>query len=189
MIRLATEQDAPAIRAIYAPIVERTAISFETEPPSAEEMRRRIAATLSVYPWLVQEDERRILSYAYAGPHRARPAYRWSVDVTVYVAPDAHRRGIGRSLYTALFEVLQRQRFHAAFAGITLPNQASVGLHEAVGFAPVGIYRSVGFKLGAWHDVGWWQRPLGPTALSPSEPSLLEAVAADPALASYWRNR
>jgi phosphinothricin acetyltransferase len=123
-------------------------------------MSKRIAATLTSCPFIVIEEEDGVLGYAYAGPHRARPSYRWSVDVTVYTAPHAQRRGLGRALYTELLDRLIRQGFHAAFAGIALPNDKSVGLHEALGFHHLGTYREVGFKLGKWHDVGWWQRPL-----------------------------
>ena len=177
MIRLAAGRDAPAIAAIYAPIVARTAISFEIDPPSAEEMVRRIATSLPAYPWLVGEEGGSVQGYAYAGPHRARPAYRWSVDVTIYVADGARRHGVGRALYGALLEILRCQGYHAAFAGITLPNAGSVGLHEAMGFAPVGIFRAAGFKLGTWHDVGWWQRQLGPAPAHPADPRPLDAIA------------
>lgn len=170
VIRLATPADAPALRAIYAPIVTDTMISFELEPPTDDEVAVRIGKTLPAYPWLVLERDGRILGYAYAGAHRARPAYRWSVDVSVYVAEAGRRQGIGRSLYEHLFVLLQRQGYRAAFAGIALPNPASVALHEAVGFTALGVYRDVGFKLGSWHDVGWWQRPIGDRLGQPAEP-------------------
>lgn len=159
-IRVARPEDGDALAAIYRPYVLDTAISFEDVPPNAAEMSERIAATLTTCPFLVFEDDAGVLAYAYAGPHRARPAYRWSVDVTVYAAPHAHRRGIGRALYTELLDRLTRQGFHTAFAGIALPNDKSVGLHEALGFHHLGTYREVGFKFGRWHDVGWWRRPL-----------------------------
>ncbi|MBT9474086.1 MAG: arsinothricin resistance N-acetyltransferase ArsN1 family B [Pseudomonadota bacterium] len=159
-IRVARPEDGDALAAIYRPYVLDTAISFEDVPPTPAEMSERIAATLMTCPFLVFEDDTGVLAYAYAGPHRARPAYRWSVDVTVYAAPRAHRRGIGRALYTELLDRLTRQGFHAAFAGIALPNDKSVGLHEALGFHHLGTYREVGFKFGRWHDVGWWRRPL-----------------------------
>jgi phosphinothricin acetyltransferase len=168
-VRGATRGDAAQIAAIYAPIVERTAISFEEHAPDAHEMAQRIEATLGSYPWLVADETGTILGYAYASEHRVRAAYRWSADVTIYVAPQAHRRGVGRALYGRLFEIVDRQGIRAVFAGITLPNQASVGLHEACGFAHVGTYRSVGFKLGRWHDVGWWQKTLGPVDVAPAE--------------------
>ena len=161
-IRLATESDAAAIASLYRPIVESTAISFETEPPDESEMRRRIAATTPAYPWLVCEREGVVTGYAYASRHRVRAAYQWSVDVSVYVDALHRRAGIARGLYTSLFAILAAQGFFNAFAGITLPNAASVALHEHLGFQPIGISRNVGFKLGAWRDVGWWQRPLQP---------------------------
>jgi phosphinothricin acetyltransferase len=176
VIRLATPADAPALQAIYAPIVAGTVISFELTPPTVGEMADRIRKTLPAYPWLVLERDGQILGYAYAGAHRARPAYRWSVDVSVYVAEAGRRRGIGRALYERLLALLRRQGFQAAFAGIALPNPASVALHEAVGFVPLGIYRDVGFKLGAWHDVGWWQCPVGDRPADPAEPRLVTEV-------------
>ncbi|MBN9528559.1 MAG: N-acetyltransferase [Alphaproteobacteria bacterium] len=174
-IRMAREADASAIQAIYAPLVRDTAISFEDEPPSVAEMARRIRETLAVYPYLVAEEEGGVLGYVYAGPHRARAAYRWSVDVTAYVAAGGRRRGVGRALYGVLMDTLTRQGFHAAYAGIALPNDASVALHEAVGFEALGVYREVGFKHGRWHDVGWWRRPLA-RATPPAEPATFMQV-------------
>ena len=169
-IRQAQARDAAMIAAVYAPYVRDTTISFETEPPAAEEMSRRIAAIVARHPWLVAEQGGRILGYAYAGEHRSRAAYRWDVDVAVYLAAEAQRRGIGRRLYLALFEVLRRLGYVNAYAGISLPNAASVGLHEALGFTPVGIYRKVGYKHGAWHDVGWWALGLVLPPSTPAEP-------------------
>jgi L-amino acid N-acyltransferase YncA len=160
-VRVARISDAHDICAIYAPIVINTPISFEAVPPSVAEMEVRIRDTLSMLPYLVCEASGRVVGFAYAGSHRTRAAYRWSVDVTVYVADGARRTGVGLSLYRALLAILRRQRFHSAFAGITLPNDGSVALHEAVGFRNLGIYREVGFKLGRWHDVGWWRLSLG----------------------------
>lgn len=168
-VRIATVDDAAVIASIYAPYVLGTAITFEEEPPSAEEMADRIAATLPTYPYLLFEERGTVLGYAYAGAHRARAAYRWSVDVTAYAHMDAHRRGVGRALYDELLRRLTGQGFHAAFAGIALPNEKSVGLHEAMGFQHLGTYAEVGFKLGRWHDVGWWRRPLA-HGLPTSEP-------------------
>ena len=171
MIRLATAaSDAGAAAAIYAPYVTGAVISFEAVPPSAEEMASRIASTLSYAPYLVYEKDGEVLGFAYAARHRERAAYRWSVDVSVYVHERTHRQGVGRALYTSLFALLRLQGFYAAHAGITLPNPRSVGLHEAVGFVPVGVYRSVGFKRGGWHDVGWWELTLQPHASAPGEP-------------------
>jgi phosphinothricin acetyltransferase len=159
-VRVAGLGDAEAVAAIYAPYVLETAISFEEEPPSGSEMASRISATLPTHPFLVFEEDRRVLGYAYAGAYMARAAYRWSANVSVYVAGDAHRRGIGRTLYTSLLAILRRQGFHSLFAGIALPNDNSVGLHEALGFVHLGTYQEVGFKFGRWHDVGWWRLAL-----------------------------
>jgi len=169
-LRPAEQRDAEAIADIYAPIVRDTAISFETEPPSAAVMAERIENTLQQRPWLVATDGDEVLGYAYASEHRQRTAYRWSVDVTAYIAESARRRGVGRRLYGALIPMLRAQGFRSAFAGIALPNDASVGLHEAVGFEALGVYRDVGFKLGAWRDVGWWSLQLTDSAAPPSEP-------------------
>lgn len=147
-----------------------SAVSFETVPPDAAAMAERVRVTLERHPWLVCERAGRVVGYAYAGPQRARPAYRWNAEVSAYVAADALRRGVGRALYGELLRILAGQGFHNAYAGITLPNPASVGLHEALGFCPVGVYRRVGFKRGAWHDVGWWHRELHPPTPDPPEP-------------------
>jgi L-amino acid N-acyltransferase YncA len=176
IIRLATEHDAEQIAAIYAPNVTDTIISFELEPPSADEMRRRIEVTLERYPWLVCERQGRVLGYAYAGAHGSRAAYQWSVDVSVYVHKDARRAGVGRALYASLVAALEVQGFYNAYAGATLPNPASVGLHEAVGFRPVGVYCGVGYKLGAWRDVVWWHLPLRERVAEPDPPADLPSV-------------
>jgi L-amino acid N-acyltransferase YncA len=175
-IRLAHAHDAEAIAAIYRPFVEGTSISFETIPPDREEMAGRIMETIAFYPWLVCEVEGRVAGYAYATRHRVRAAYRWSIDSSVYVAAEYWRCGIGRGLYVSLFSILAAQGFFNAYAGITLPNPASVALHESVGFKPVGVYRRVGYKLGAWHDVGWWQRVLGAHQEAPAEPLDLATI-------------
>jgi L-amino acid N-acyltransferase YncA len=175
-IRLAETVDAEAMAAIYHPVVESTTISFETEPPDRDEIARRLADTQVAYPWLVCEIGGRVAGYAYASQHRMRAAYQWSVDTSVYVDAAWRRSGVGRGLYQSLFAILAAQRFFNAFAGIALPNPASVALHEAVGFEPIGVYRRVGFKLGAWHDVGWWQRSLRAHDASPATPLPLDAV-------------
>jgi phosphinothricin acetyltransferase len=177
MIRLAEERDAEAIQRIYAPFVLQTAVSFEIEPPSADEMRSRIAATLARLPWLVCERQENVIGYAYASPHRARAAYGWSVDVTIYIHEEHRRHGVGRALYTSLLAALRLQGFYNAYAGVTLPNPGSVGLHEAMGFQPVGIYRDVGYKFGKWHDVGWWQLALRDRS-APAAPENLASVVA-----------
>lgn len=180
-VRLATENDAEQIVGIYAPIVRDAAISFEVDPPTVDEMRRRIAETLERVPWLVCERAGEILGYAYASTHRERAAYQWAVDVSVYVHEHTRRSGVGRALYSSLFKLLALQGFYNAYAGITLPNPASVDLHESLGFQPVGVYRSVGYKLGAWHDVGWWQLPLKIPSGPPTPPVEIRVVRESPA--------
>ena len=184
MIRLAGPGDAAAVAAIYAPYVTGASTSFEYVPPDAAEIASRIASTSSYTPYLVLESDGEVLGFAYASKHRERAAYQWSVDVSVYVHDRAHRRGVGRALYESLFALLRLQGFYSAHAGITLPNPASVGLHEALGFRPVGVYRSVGFKHGAWHDVGWWQLPLRERTGTPDPPRPLAEAQRDPGWAA-----
>jgi phosphinothricin acetyltransferase len=173
---MAAKQDAAQVAAIYAPVVRETAISFEVDPPDEAEMRSRIARTLEQLPWLVCAADDEVLGYVYASPHRTRAAYRWSVDVAVYVHPAHRRQGVGRALYTSLLAVLPLQRYYNAYAGITLPNPGSVGLHESMGFEPVGVYQRVGYKLGRWHDVGWWSLALQDHDLAPAPPLPVTAV-------------
>jgi phosphinothricin acetyltransferase len=160
-VRHANEDDAEACAAIYAPYVTDTAITFEYEPPSADEMARRIAAAQRAHAWLVLEDDGRVVGYAYGGPYKERAAYRWSSEVSVYLETGRRRSGSGRLLYAALFERLAERGFHTLVAGMTLPNDASEGLHRAMGFEPIGIFRRVGWKHGQWRDVAWAQRSLG----------------------------
>ncbi len=169
-IRFAEASDAAAIAAIYAPNVESAAISFELVPPSVEEMAGRLARISAQYPWLVCEIDGRVAGYVYACQHRERAAYRWAVDVTVYVDAAFRRRGVGRALYTSLLELLRQQGYTKALAGITLPNAGSVGVHESVGFERVAVFPRVGHKLGAWRDVGWWQVDLQSDDGEPVEP-------------------
>lgn len=177
-IRMATEADGDAVQAIYAPYVRDTFISFELDVPGVDEMRERIRKTLALFPWLVYEnDQGRVAGYVYASRHRERAAYQWSVDGAVYIDNSAHRQGIGRRLYTSLFALLRLQGLYNVYAGITLPNEGSVGLHKAVGFQPVGVYKNVGYKLGAWHDVSWWS-----LALQPATAAVMEAVPVPPRL-------
>jgi phosphinothricin acetyltransferase len=178
--------DGAACAAIYAPSVTVGVASFEEVAPGATEMSERIARTSEQYPWLIAQDGSHILGYAYAGQHRARSAYRWAADTAVYVSPEHHRRGVGRALYGALLPLLRRQGLYAAVAGITLPNAASVGLHERMGFVLIGHYRDIGFKQGEWRTVGWWQAQLrepvpGQTPAEPGPPARLDAVDADAA--------
>ena len=172
MIRSADpERDAAACAAIYAPYVLHTPATFEDVAPDAREMEERIRRIQATYPWLVAEQDGRVVGYAYASRHRERAAYRWACDVAVYVGAVHQRNGIGRRVYEELFERLRAQGFHVAVAGIALPNDASVGLHEALGFALVGVHRAIGWKAGAWRDVGWWQLRLLPAGdAPPSEP-------------------
>lgn len=176
IIRLATEHDAEQILTIYTPFVANTATSFELVPPTVQEMQQRIAGTLTAFPWLVCAQHEKVLGYAYASKHRVRAAYQWSADTSVYVHPDIRRAGVGRALYSSLFRILALQGIYNLYAGVALPNPASVGLHEAMGFQPIGVYRAVGYKLGAWHDVGWWHLPLQERPADPQPPLALEAV-------------
>jgi L-amino acid N-acyltransferase YncA len=169
-VRSATTADASACAAIYAPYVSDTVVTFETVPPTPPEMAERIAAALRTHAWLVLEDDGRIVGYAYAGPFKSRAAYRWSCEVSVYLEIGRRRTGAGRMLYDALFGRLVERGFRTAVAGMTLPNDASVGLHAAMGFEPVGIYRRIGWKNGAWHDVAWTQRSLMLGDGPPTEP-------------------
>jgi L-amino acid N-acyltransferase YncA len=164
-------RDAAACVVIYSPHVEAGATSFEEDPPDPSRFAERIAETAKAYPWLVAERGGEVVGYAYACPHRYRPAYRWAVEVSVYVDSKEHGRGHGRALYSELMARLRKQRFHVACAGVTLPNPASVALHESLGFVPVGIYRRIGWKDGSWRDVGWWQLELRPPGDGkPAEP-------------------
>jgi L-amino acid N-acyltransferase YncA len=161
------ERDAAACAAIYAPHVETTPVSFEEQAPGLEEMAARIERVAATHPWLVAEDGEGVAGYAYACRHRERAAYRWAADVSVYVVEARRGQGYGRRLYEALLERLRRQRFQVACAGITLPNEASVGLHERLGFVRVGVSPRIGWKAGRWHDVGWWHLELAPPAAEP----------------------
>ena len=164
ILRPASSSDCQQIAAIYGVYVETTPITFETEAPSADEMARRMQALRPRYPYLVAEKDGDIMGYAYAGAFRTRAAYQWSAETTVYLAPSAHRQGLGRRLYRHLLGILKLQGFHGAFAGITLPNDASVGLHESLGFHQVGQYPRAGYKLGQWYDVGTWYLELNSPA-------------------------
>ena len=166
------DADAAAVAAIYRPVVDAGVASFEELAPSRDVMAARMSTTLERLPWMVavDGDEDRVAGYAYAGPHRERDGYRWSVDVSVYVEGRHHGRGLGRALYAELFALLRRQRYVNAFAGIALPNPASVALHESIGMALVGVYRAVGYKFGAWHDVAWYGMRLAEPRDPPDEP-------------------
>lgn len=176
LIRRCTPADAQALAAIYDPIVAETHISFEYIPPGPSEMRHRITTADDFFPWLLLERDGGVVGYAYASAHRSRFGYRWSVEVSAYVAPTARRQGAARRLYTDLFQILAAQGYHAAFAGVTLPNEPSCDLHRNVGFTVVGVFHAVGFKQGAWRDVMWFERLLRPATEAPSEPLALSAV-------------
>ncbi|MBI4402771.1 MAG: N-acetyltransferase [Deltaproteobacteria bacterium] len=163
-------KDAPILSDIYRPYVEETAISFETEPPSATEFTARIEKIASRYPWIVCECQGQVVGYAYASKHRDRAAYRWCVDVAVYLDQNFHGRGLGRRLYERLISELRELGYVNAFAGIAMPNEKSIGLHKSLGFEEVGTYRTAGYKLGRWHDVSWWQLKLRECVTAPAEP-------------------
>lgn len=186
-IRLATVADGAALAAIYAPAVESQATSFELEPPDASEMGRRVAAVTAKTPWLVCVYRGAVIGYAYGSQHRDRAAYAWSAEVSAYVHPNAQRAGVGKALYTSLFAVLSLQGFRNAYAGITLPNAASVRLHEAVGFTPVGVYHDIGYKFGRWHDVGWFERALGPHETEVRPPCPISEIAPEPSFIAALR--
>jgi L-amino acid N-acyltransferase YncA len=180
-IRLARAADAAQIQAIYAPVVRDTAISFELEPPTVEEMSARIEKTrIAELPWLVHDDAGDILGYAYAGKYRERPAYHWAVEVSVYVHERARGTGLGRALYTSLFSVLAFQHYQTVCAGATMPNDASVRLHDSLAFKRVGLFENVGYKFGRWHDTMWWVKQIGAYAVpAPDTIPLSAAVGMD----------
>jgi phosphinothricin acetyltransferase len=173
--RLATPADAEQVLAVYGPYCS-TPISFELEPPSVEDMRRRMAKILEHYPWLLCEERGEVKGYVYACAHRERAAYHWSVDTAVYIHPQRRGRGIGRALYTSLFKMLPLQGYINAYAGVTLPNPASVGLHETMGFQRIGVYRQVGYKCEAWHDVAWYEMLLQPRPSQPQPPKSVKEI-------------
>ena len=175
-IRLASPEDSTECQEIYAPYVRDTPISFELTPPTAETVENRIERTLDTLPWLIFESGDDILGYAYAGQYRARAAYQWVVESSVYVDGDHHRRGIACGLYTSLFEILRLQGYFAVLAGMTLPNPSSVEFHRAMGFEPIGVYEDIGYKDGQWYDVEWMQRQLRPPADDPEPPVSLREL-------------
>ena len=180
-IRLADpDRDAPAVAEIYRPSVETGFASFEEVAPSADEMRRRMAGILARTPWLVatEDDPASVIGYAYAGPHRERAGYRWAVDISAYVDGDHRGLGVGSALYEALIPILRDQRFVTVHAGVTQPNEASNRLHRAIGMELVGVYRSVGYKAGAWYDVAWYGMSIAPPAVPPEEPIPLPELRA-----------
>ena len=181
VIRPAQADDGAAVAAVYAPYVRETAVSFEEVPPTAQAMAERISGTLDTHPWLVAERAGEVIGYAYAGKHSQRAAYRWTVDVTVYVRDGKGRTGVGRRLYQALLATLRMPGFRSAFAEVVLPNPGSARLHEAMGFKPVGVHHDIGHKLGRWHDIGYWRLGLADGAAPPAEPIPFLAIRRTPA--------
>lgn len=177
IIRLAEPADAAAIQQIYAPIVRDTHISFELSVPVVREIAARISQTLAQYPWLVCEIDGWLAGYAYASAFRARQAYQWTTETTVYVRPDFQRRGVSRALYCSLAAVLRAQGYCNAVGVIALPNEGSVRAHEAVGFRKIGIFENVGFKAGHWRHTGWWQLALRPMPAAPPPPRPISELA------------
>ena len=182
-IRMAAEADAEQMLAIYAPVVRETVISFEYEPPSLPEFRERIRTTLERMPWLVCDNDSEIAGYAYSSPFRTREGYRWACELTIYVHPGYHRCGIGRALYTSLFRCLALQGYCVAVATITIPNPASIALHESMGMRRVGTYEKVGYKHGQWLDDGVWQIELQPMPAEPDPPVPWQQIAGS----AQWR--
>lgn len=182
MIRIARDEDALAIRAIYAPSVTDGVATFETELPGADTMRERLRARLQHYPWLVWEEAGEVLAYAYAGRFRERAAYDWIAETSIYVHADACRRGIARRLYGTLLDVMTMQGITQAVGVITLPGAVSVAMHEKMGFTPAGVWRQSGYKLGQWWDVGVWQKSLLPATSPPHPVTPFPMLAGTPAL-------
>ena len=178
-IRLAAPSDAAAIHQVYAPIVSDTHISFELAVPNADEIAARISKTLAQYPWLVCEIDGRLAGYAYASAFRARLAYQWTTETTVYVHPDFQRRGVSRALYHSLVAILRAQGYCNAIGVIALPNEGSIRAHEAAGFRKIGVFENVGFKAGNWRHTGWWQLELRPMPDAPQPPSPIGQLAQD----------
>jgi phosphinothricin acetyltransferase len=172
-IRAAAGDDAVACAAIYRPYVLNTAITFEIEPPTVAEMAGRIEAAARSHAWLVAETNGDVIGYAYAGPFAARPAYRWSCEVSVYLETARRRTGAGRALYQTLLPLLIERGYRVAVAKTTLPNDAAMGLHTAMGFRPVGVHQRIGWKNGAWHDVAITQLDLITGEEAPTEPPRL----------------
>lgn len=186
-IRVATRSDAAAVREIYAPFCESSAVTFEETPPSTDEMGARIESTLEIYPWLVCERDGTVLGYAYAGELRKRQAYQWVVELSVYVAESARGLGVGRALYESLFAILERQGVRDAYAVTTLPNPATVRFHDRLDFERVVKFPAMGYTDGDWHDVAWWRRRLGEKTDEPEPLTPFPEVRADPEFESLLR--
>ncbi len=176
MIRLANPTDAVAMLAIYAPYIRHTSLTFETRVPPVADFANRIRSYMEYYPWLVYEKDGQVTGYAYASRYREREAYQWSVECSVYVQDEQHRTGIGRMLYKSLFDILKAQGFTTVYAVINLPNDPSVAFHEQMGFRYFATYEKVGYKLGKWKDVGWWQLQLNDYSNEPAPPIKFAAL-------------
>ena len=186
IIRVATEEDASGVLDIYRPFIESGWTSFEETVPTTDEMAARIDKILANDPWLVADDDGRIAGYAYANPHRWRDAYRWAREVSVYMHEDFRGRGLARSLYSALFELLRAQNVCRLLAGVALPNDASERFHQKMGFELVGTYERTGYKMGQWWDIRWYQleindttEPLEPIPFPDLDKALVERVLSD----------
>ncbi len=169
-IRFIKESDAEQVLAIYAHYVEHTHITFEYPPPSLDEYRQKITSVIEQYPWLVYEEDGKIIGYAYAHVHRPRVAYQWSPEATIYLHPEYKGKGIGKILYTVLFDLLRLQGYYTVLAGVGQPNDGSNHLHKKLGFLEIGTFKDVGFKFGNWHDTVWYRLPLGERPEQPAEP-------------------
>jgi phosphinothricin acetyltransferase len=175
-IRVAAPSDAGGVIDIYGPYCEKSPVSFEVKRPTIDEMEERISQICESYPWLVCQNGPDLAGFAYAGPHRERAAYRWAVDIAIYVAAGFRGLRVGTALYSCLFEILRIQGYYKAYAGITIPNPASVGFHKRFGFELIGVFRDVGYKAGSWHDVSWWELTLQLPRNQPSEPMSIGSV-------------
>jgi phosphinothricin acetyltransferase len=183
-IRLIAKNDADEVLSVYKYYVDNTVVSFEYEAPTKDEYTQRIITNTEKYPWLVCLHNNKIIGFAYASTHRYRTAYQWSPESTIYFAPDFHTKGIGRIIYETLFLLLKLQGYYNVFAGITLPNEKSVGLHRALGFKEVGIFKNIGYKHGNWHHTHWFQLDLAEHILNPPTPKKLNEVIATPVFQS-----
>lgn len=170
-LRVAAPDDAAAVADVYRPYVEDSAVTFEETPPNDTAVSDRIETKLETHPWFVAERDGRAVGYAYASPLRDRPAYRWTAELSVYVDRERRGEGAGSALYRALLATLERQGFESAYGVVTLPNPESVGFHESFGFERVGLFPEVGYKLGEWHDVAWYERGLGERSGDPDDPT------------------
>mgnify|MGYP001619958444 CR=1 FL=1 len=163
--------DAETMLTIYAPFIESTSITFEETVPTVRAFAERVQSTQGAHPWIVAEVDGVLAGYAYASAHRTRASYRWCVESSIYVNPAQQTSGIGRVLYQELFRRLRRQNYCNVYAGIAIPNPASVGFHTALGFRSIGTYAKVGYKMRQWHDVLWMEFALGEHPQRPLEPT------------------